>query len=59
MKTSSTRALVFDQGGNEAYIYNLHELKSSINSDAEIINAAVSDSGVYAVVTRSEPMPRS
>lgn len=54
MKTSSTRALVFDQGGNEAYIYNLHELKSSINSDAEIINAAVSDSGVYAVVTRSE-----
>lgn len=54
IKTSATRAMVFDQGGNEAYIYNLHELKGSIKTESEIINAAISDSGVYAVITRSE-----
>ena len=54
LKTSDTRAMVFDQGGNEAYIYNLKEQKQSLKTDTEIINAAISDSGVYAVITRSE-----
>ena len=54
LKTSATRAMVFDQGGNEAYIYNLKEQKQSLKTDTEIINAAISDSGVYAVITRSE-----
>lgn len=54
LKTSATRALVFDQGGNEAYIYNLHEQKGSVKTEFEIITAAISDSGVYAVVTRSD-----
>lgn len=54
LKTSATRALVFNQGGTEAYIYNLHEQKGSVKTDSEIINAAISDSGAYAVITRSD-----
>lgn len=54
LKTSKTRAMVFSQGGNEAYIYNLAELKSAISTKKEIITANISDSGVYALVTRSD-----
>lgn len=54
LKTSKTRALVFSQGGNEAYIYNLAELKSSVSTEKEIITANISDSGAYALVTRSD-----
>lgn len=53
LKTSATRALIFDQGGNDAYIYNLHELKAHLEPENEIITAAISDSGVYALATRS------
>ena len=54
LKTSKTRAMVFSQGGNEAYVYNLAELKSSVTTDKEIITANISDSGAYALVTRSD-----
>lgn len=54
LKTSKTRAMVFSQGGNEAYIYNLAELKSAVSTEKEIITANISDSGVYALVTRSD-----
>ncbi len=54
LKTSSTRALVFDQGGNTALIYNLSKLKTTFESKNKIITAAISRCGVFAVVTRSE-----
>ena len=54
LKTSKTRAMVFSQGGNEAYIYNLAELKNTVGTEKEIITANISDSGVYALVTRSD-----
>ena len=54
LKTSKTRAMVFSQGGNEAYIYNLAELKNTLSTEKEIITANISDSGVYALVTRSD-----
>ena len=54
LKTSKTRAMVFSQGGNEAYIYNLAELKSSVSTEKEIITANISDSGAYALVTHSD-----
>ena len=54
LKTSRTRAMVFSQGGNEAYIYNLAELKSTVSTEKEIITANISDSGAYAIVTRSD-----
>ena len=54
LKTSKTRAMVFSQGGNDAYIYNLAELKNTVSTEKEIITANISDSGVYALVTRSD-----
>ena len=54
LETSKTRALVFDQGKNEVQIYNLSKLKTKLTTEAEIITAGISDSGVYAVVTQSE-----
>lgn len=54
LKTSSTRALVFDQGGDTALIYNLSKLKTTFESKNKIITAAISRCGVFAVVTRSE-----
>ncbi len=54
LKTSKTRAMIFSQGGNEAYIYNLANIKSTISTEKEIITANISDSGTYALVTRSD-----
>ncbi len=54
LKTSKTRALVFSQGGDEAIIYNLRAKKAAVKTDNDIITACISDSGVYAVATRSE-----
>lgn len=54
LKTSKTRAMVFSQGGTEAYIYNLAELKNAVSTEKEIITANISDSGTYALVTRSD-----
>ena len=54
LKTSKTRALIFDQGGNEAVIYNLRTKKKTVKTDNDIITAGISDSGTYAIVTRSD-----
>lgn len=54
LKTSKTRAMVFSQGGTEAYIYNLAEFKNAVSTEKEIITANISDSGTYALVTRSD-----
>lgn len=54
LKTSKTRAMVFDQGGDEVLIYNLASLKGSLKTESEIITANISDSGTYAVVTQSD-----
>lgn len=54
LKTSKTRALIFDQGGNEADIYNLRTKKKTLKTDNDIITADISDSGTYAIVTRSD-----
>ena len=54
LKTSSTRALIFDQGGTSALIFNLNGLKSTINSEKEIINANIGENGNYALVTPTD-----
>ena len=54
LKTSKPRALIFSQGGNEAFIYNLATAKSTVSTEKEIITANISDSGSYAIVTRSD-----
>lgn len=54
MKHSETRAMVFDQGGNEARIYNLSENTNTIKCKNEIITANIARNGSYAVVTDSD-----
>ncbi len=54
ISVSETRALVFDQGGKNLYIYNLSGQINSIAAEDEIINAVISRSGKIAVVTHSD-----
>lgn len=54
MKTSKTRAMVFSQGGEELFIYNLQQEKASVKTESEIITAGISDSGVYAIAAQSD-----
>lgn len=54
IKKSSTRVIIFEQGGKNAAIFNLSEQKSKIKTENEIITANISRCGVYAIVTHSE-----
>lgn len=54
LKTSSTRALVFDQGGTGALIFNLSGLKTTIKNEKEIINANIGENGSYALITPAD-----
>lgn len=53
LKTSQTRALIFEQGGNTLYVYNLKRLVKSIETKSSIITASISRSGAFAVATGS------
>lgn len=54
LKVSASRALVFEQGGNEALLFDLKKLKKEIVTEKPILTGAVSDSGVYSLVTLSD-----
>ena len=55
LKTSETRALVFDQGGGSLAVYNLSRKVNSIGDESvHIITAAISRSGVYAVAAKTD-----
>ncbi|MBE6787789.1 MAG: hypothetical protein E7537_05520 [Ruminococcaceae bacterium] len=54
IKTSKTRALVFDQGKKDILIFTLDGLESSKTFKHDIKTAAIGDNGTYAVVTSSE-----
>ncbi len=54
IKVSDSRAIVFNQGGNDALIFNLRGIKETVKTENAIITAAVSDSGGYAIATDSE-----
>jgi hypothetical protein len=53
LKTSKTRALVFGQNTNQALIFNLKGLATSLEVKENIKNAAIGDNGTYALVTSS------
>ncbi len=53
LKTSQTRALLFDQNGFTLNIYNLYEEVESLTTETEIITAAITRNGTYAVATKS------
>lgn len=52
--TSSARALIIDQGGNNLEIYNLKTKVDSVKTKNKIITAAICRSGIYAVATESD-----
>ncbi len=54
ISVSSTRALVYDQGGKTVYVYNLGGKIHTIETDNEIITAGISRCGAFAVATHSE-----
>ena len=54
LKTSKTRALLFDQGKNDILIFTLGGLKTSKTFKQDIKNAAIGDDGTYALVTSAE-----
>lgn len=54
IKTSSTRALVFNQGGNNALIFNLDKVCSNIQTEKEIKTAAIGEDGTYTIVTGAD-----
>ena len=54
IKTSKTRAIVFEQNGTKAFIFTVKGLKSTVNTKKNIITANISDSGSYAIATYSD-----
>ncbi|MBQ8740977.1 MAG: hypothetical protein IJY79_05465 [Clostridia bacterium] len=54
LSVSGTRALVYDQGGKTAYVYNLSGKIHTLTTEKEIITASVSQSGAVAVATYSD-----
>lgn len=54
MSVADTRVLVFEQGGDDLYVYNLSGLIDTLKTDNDIINANISRSGYFAVSTHSE-----
>ncbi len=54
VKTSDTRALLFEQNSNKAYIFTAKGLKSTVETEKKIITANISDSGAYALVLQSD-----
>lgn len=54
LKTSETRAIVFEQGGTQALIFTLSELVSTVETKQKIKNAAIGDNGTYALVTNAD-----
>ena len=51
---SETRALVYDQGGRLAYIYNLNGKIHTYEAKYDIITASISRNGHFAVSTHSD-----
>ena len=54
LKTSDTRAIVFEQNGTKAHIFTVKGLKSTVNTEKNIITANISDSGSYVIATYSD-----
>ena len=54
MKVSSTRVMVYDQGGNFIHLYNLSGKINTLDTKKEIITATLADNGSIAVATHSD-----
>ena len=54
LSVSETRALVYDQGGKNLYIYNTKGKIHTLTTEKEIITASISKNGDFAVSTHSD-----
>ncbi len=54
LSVSETRAIVYDQGGENLYVYNLSGKIDSLDTKQEIITASISKNGDFAVSTHSD-----
>ena len=54
ISVAGTRALLFDQGGKDLYIYNLSGKLHTLTLEDNIINASISEEGEFAVATHSK-----
>ncbi|MBE6810592.1 MAG: hypothetical protein E7521_06005 [Ruminococcaceae bacterium] len=54
LSVSETRAIVYDQGGENLYVYNLSGKIDSLDTKQEIITASISRNGDFAVSTHSD-----
>lgn len=54
LAVSNGKVLLYNQGGEEASIYDLKGLKHTVKTKQEIICADISDSGCYAITTYSD-----
>ncbi len=54
LKTSASRSLVYDQGGNNFYVFDINNVVHTLSTQSEILTAAVSNTGNFAVATTNE-----
>ncbi len=54
MKVSASRFITYDQGGTGYAVYNLKNKLYSSNSENEILSAAISRNGFFAIATLSD-----
>ncbi len=54
LSVSETRAIVYDQGGKNLYVYNLAGKIHTLETKHEIITASISRNGDFAVATHSD-----
>ncbi|MBQ8531895.1 MAG: hypothetical protein IJ432_00490 [Clostridia bacterium] len=54
LKTSKWGALLYGQGGTQVNIFTLKGLKKTVDTEKNVICAAISNSGAYALVTESD-----
>ncbi len=54
ISVSDTRVLVYDQGGNSVFIYNLGGKIHALETESKIITASISRDGDFAIATHAE-----
>ena len=54
LKSSEWGALLFNQGDNNVLVFDIKKLRDTVITKKAVINAEISDSGVYAIVTEED-----
>lgn len=54
VKTSSTRALVYGQGGKHIKIYNYNDIKADLELENQILSADITDNGNFVIASYAQ-----